>query len=153
MDKKLETRKYTFTVEGETEQWYFEWLRDQINLCPNRTYNVSVDAKVQQSPRKFYKSINAKTTPQVIHICDVESNDRVHVDKFNKILSEMKEAKSQKRITYILGYSKKLLNLRNSIAHGISTNYDYLSLAFVGIMVQMIWDISTNDVILGYEFE
>lgn len=39
------------------------------------------------------------------------------------------------------------------IAHGISTNYDYLSLAFVGIMVQMIWDISTNDVILGYEFK
>lgn len=105
MDKKLETRKYTFTVEGETEQWYFEWLRDQINVCPNRTYNVSIDAKVQQSPRKFYKSINAKTTPQVIHICDVESNDRVHVEKFNKILSEMKEAKSQKRINYILGYS------------------------------------------------
>jgi hypothetical protein len=50
-------------------------------------------------------------------------------------------------------FGKKLLNLRNSIAHGISTNYDYLSLAFVGIMVQMIWDISTNDVILGYEFE
>ena len=105
MSKKLETRKYTFTVEGETEQWYFEWLRDQVNSCPNRTYNVAIEAKVQQSPRKFYKSVNAKTTPQVTHICDVESNDQVHVDKFTNILSEMKEAKSQKRITYLLGYS------------------------------------------------
>ena len=50
-------------------------------------------------------------------------------------------------------FDKSMLNLRNSIAHGISTTYDYLSLAFVGVMVQMIWDISTNDVILGYEFK
>lgn len=26
----LEIRKYTFSVEGETERWYFEWLRDVI---------------------------------------------------------------------------------------------------------------------------
>jgi len=49
-------------------------------------------------------------------------------------------------------FDKRMLNLRNSIAHGISTTYDYLSLAFVGVMAQMIWDISTNDVVLGYEF-
>ena len=30
MSEKLETRKYTFTVEGETEQWYLFWLRDQV---------------------------------------------------------------------------------------------------------------------------
>ena len=34
MSERLETIKYTFTVEGETEQWYLEWLRDQINVCP-----------------------------------------------------------------------------------------------------------------------
>ena len=105
MRSKLETRKYIFTVEGETEQWYFEWLRDQINACPERTYNVAIDAKVQQSPKKFYKSVNAKTTPMVTHICDIESNEQVHVDKFTRILSEMKEAKKQKNITYVLGYS------------------------------------------------
>ena len=105
MNNKLETRKYVFTVEGETEQWYFEWLRDQINACPGRTYNVAIDAKVQQSPRKFYKGVNAKTTPLVTHICDIESNEPIHVDKFHRILSEMKEAKTQKRISYSLGYS------------------------------------------------
>ena len=45
MSEKLETRKYTFTVEGETEQQYLFWLRDQINTCPERTYNVTIDAK------------------------------------------------------------------------------------------------------------
>ncbi len=105
MSDKLETKKYVFSVEGETEQWYLLWLRDQINQCEKRKYNVSIDAKIQQSPKKFYKTVNAKTTPEIIHICDVESNEPVHVEKFRNILSEMKEAKTQKRITYRLGYS------------------------------------------------
>ena len=60
---------------------------------------------MQQSPKKFYKNANVKATPEVYHICDVESNDQVHVDKFRNILSEMKDAKTQKKITYRLGYS------------------------------------------------
>ena len=63
MSEKLETKKLVFTVEGETEQWYLEWLRDQINTCEDRKYNVAVEAKVQQSPRKFYKTVNAKSVP------------------------------------------------------------------------------------------
>ena len=105
MKDKLYTRKYTISVEGETEKWYFDWLEKQINACEGRAFNASIDAKVQQSPRKFYKGLNAKTTPQAIHICDVESNEPVHVDKFKSILSEMKEAKVQKKIAYVLGYS------------------------------------------------
>jgi len=31
MSDKLETKKFVFSVEGETEQWYLLWLRDQIN--------------------------------------------------------------------------------------------------------------------------
>lgn len=103
--ERLERLKYTFTVEGETEQWYLFWLRDQINQHEGRKYNVAFDAKVQQSPRKFYKSINTKTTPEVTHVCDVESNDPAHVRKFQNILSEMAEAKKQKRLKYELGYS------------------------------------------------
>ena len=60
MPKKNEIRKYVMTVEGETEQWYFNWLCDQINADQNRVCDVSIDAKVQQSPRKFYKRINVK---------------------------------------------------------------------------------------------
>ena len=101
----LETKKYVLTVEGETEQWYFLWLKDQINNCADRTYNVSIVPKVQQSPRSFYKGTNSKVTPEVIHICDVESTDDFHIEKFENILREMKEAKTQKNIKYQLGYS------------------------------------------------
>ena len=105
MTERYEIRKYVLTVEGETEQWYFYWLRDQINAASDRTCDVSIEAKVEQSPKKYYKGLNAKTTPQVYHICDMESNEAEHAQKFDRILSEMREAKTQKKITYILGYS------------------------------------------------
>ena len=79
MADKFETKRFVLTVEGETEQWYFTWLRDQINTVPNRAYNASIEAKVEQSPKKIYKGLNAKTTPNVYHICDIESNEQVHV--------------------------------------------------------------------------
>jgi len=63
MPDMRETLKYTFTVEGETEQWYLLWLRDQINACPDREKNISIVPKVQQSPAKFYKSTSRKVTP------------------------------------------------------------------------------------------
>ena len=47
----LETKKFVLTLEGETEMWYFLWLKDQINQCEDRKYNVSIVPKVQQSPR------------------------------------------------------------------------------------------------------
>lgn len=105
MSERLERLKYTFTVEGETERWYLLWLRDQINQCEGRKYNVAFDVRIQQSPRKYYKNINAKTTPEVTHVCDVESNSSIHIQKFQNILSEMAEAKRQKKIRYELGYS------------------------------------------------
>ena len=100
MGELLETRKYTFTVEGETEQWYLYWLRDQINSFERRKFNVAIVAKVQQSPKKYAKSINAKSTPRITHICDVESIEPVHIEKFQRILSEMKESKALKKIDY-----------------------------------------------------
>lgn len=101
----LENKKYVLTVEGETEQWYFLWLRDQINSCEGRTFNAAIDPKVKKSPKSFYKGTNSKVTPEAFHICDVESTDKYHIDNFENILKEMKEAKSQKNIKYHLGYS------------------------------------------------
>lgn len=133
MSEKLETKKFVFTVEGETEQWYLEWFRDQINKCEDRKYNVAVDVKVQQSPKKFFKTVNAKATPEVYHICDVESNEQVHVDKFTNILSEMKDAKTQKRIAYKLGYSNFTFELwmilhKQSCSGSLSHRRQYLNL-------------------------
>lgn len=64
----LETKKYVLTVEGETERWYFLWLKEQINKYAGRNYNASIVPKVQQSPRSFYKGTNAKVTPEAFHI-------------------------------------------------------------------------------------
>ena len=101
----LESRKYVLTVEGETEKWYFLWLKDQINKHGNRTYNANIIPKVIQSPRSFYKGANSKLTPEIFHICDIESKEPIHIDKFQNILKEMKEARKEKNIKYILGYS------------------------------------------------
>lgn len=107
----LETKKYVLTVEGETEKIYFLRLRDQINNVEYRKYNVSIVPKVEQSPRSFYKGTNAKITPEVMHICDIESNDEYHESKFHNILKEMREAKKSKNIKYQLGYSNYTFEL------------------------------------------
>ena len=105
MNKRLETRKYVFTVEGETEQWYLEWLKEQINLYPSRQYNVSIVPKVEKHPLNLAKGSNSITTPQVTHLCDIESKDSYHIEQFKGVLNELKAAKTQKRIRYELGYS------------------------------------------------
>ena len=67
MTDMLETKKYTFTVEGETERWYLLWLRDRINEQEGKEYKVAIEPKVQQHPMKFAKGVNAISTPEVIH--------------------------------------------------------------------------------------
>lgn len=106
MGERKDTRKYTFTVEGWTERWYLEWLRDQINKCPEAAYTVSIDPKVQQSPIKFAKTVNPLAVPNAVHICDYESNDEDHIRKFQDILKQLKMANSLKgrSFKYSLGY-------------------------------------------------
>ena len=87
--ERKENRRYVFTVEGETEQWYFNWLQNEINNCQESRFTVSIVSKVQQSPKKYSKTVNPISTPSVTHICDYESNDQVHVTKFKKILSKL----------------------------------------------------------------
>jgi hypothetical protein len=132
--EKKENRKYVFTVEGETEQWYLEWLQEQINACNKSKYTVSIVAKVQQSPKKYSKTVNPIATPRVTHICDYESNDAGHVAKFQNILSELKEANSTigRKFKYSLGYSNFTFELwivlHKQICNGILTHRtQYLS--------------------------
>ncbi len=101
----IETLKYVLTVEGETEMWYFQWLKDQIQKVENRKYNASIVAKVEQNPASYSKRSNSKITPELIHICDVESTSEEHINKFENILKEMKSAQRQNGIIYRLGYS------------------------------------------------
>lgn len=103
-DRKY-TKKYVFTVEGETEQWYLYWLRDQINGCAHAAYHIQIIAPVQQNPWSYAKTVSAKTTPKITHLCDRESSDREHVQKFEGVLASLSRTRKEKRISCALGYS------------------------------------------------
>lgn len=36
--KRKECRKYYFSVERDTEEWYLKWLEKQINQCDDAEY-------------------------------------------------------------------------------------------------------------------
>jgi len=40
MAKRKSTKKYYFSVEGETERWYLKWLQDRINETEKSIYVV-----------------------------------------------------------------------------------------------------------------
>jgi len=105
MNQKLETLRYSFSVEGVTEKLYLDWLESKINEYPDREYNVSISSKVYQSPKKFAKIINRITTPEAIHLCDIEGVEKDQTVKFHGILSEIKDIAKEKRIKYNVGYS------------------------------------------------
>lgn len=52
MIRRKSTKKYYFSVEGETEQWYLKWLQDLINNTEESTYKVSIDCLVDEIREK-----------------------------------------------------------------------------------------------------
>ncbi len=98
-------KKYYFTVDGETEQWYFEWLQQKINQETSSRYTVSFDYPIK-NPLKRAKAWILPGKEEITHICDYESEDEIHTTHFRETLDAMKEAqKLGKQITYKLGYS------------------------------------------------
>ena len=77
--KKL-TKKYYFSVEGDTEVWYLDWLRDMINSVPERKFNVSFVRKKEIDPIRFVKWLSIQDKTIIYHLSDYESNDREHRD-------------------------------------------------------------------------
>ena len=103
---RKETKKHYFTVEGETEKWYFEWLQRTINASPAALYTVKFDCPVQKDPLKRAKGLVAIEKTEITHIMDRESEEKTHVQQFETVLSRMKSAeKIGKSIKYNLGYS------------------------------------------------
>ncbi len=105
MPRKI-SKKYYFSVEGETEKWYLDWLQERINNDPTAKYKVSIDSKIQKNPLKRAKSLNVLSKTEVTHILDYESNDEIHTTQFITTLDLMKKsARLGKQISYNLGYS------------------------------------------------
>ncbi|PYG84919.1 RloB-like protein [Ruminiclostridium sufflavum DSM 19573] len=112
MAKLKQTKKYYFSVEGETEQWYFKWLQSLINETPESVFKVSFDCPVQKNPLKRAKSIVVTGKTDIYHISDYESDEEIHVRQFKETMDNMKQAKDLgKQINYKFGYSNLTFDL------------------------------------------
>ena len=102
---------YFLSCEGETERWYFEWLKNQINN-DSRTKN-KVDIKFKKlMPSAFAKSNAGTFTKDMLNdsifcrIQDIEDYNDEHIMKFHLLLKSTKEARQRyKKISFIIGYS------------------------------------------------
>lgn len=99
------TLKYYFSVEGETEKWYLDWLREAINGVPAATHKVSIVSK-KKEPVAFAKSLSLLNKTEVTDLFDYESDDDVHSERFRRRLDGLKRASNLgKQIRFSLGYS------------------------------------------------
>lgn len=111
MTKKL-TNQYYFSVEGETEKWYLEWLRDLINATEAANYRVSINCKIEKNPIKFAKSINIMSKTVVYHLCDYEGDEPIHAQRFKDTMDNLKKVRDMKKqIVYKFDYSNLTFDL------------------------------------------
>ncbi|MDD2234697.1 MAG: RloB domain-containing protein [Desulfitobacteriaceae bacterium] len=108
-----EDRKYYFTVEGETERWYLQWLQGVINAEPSSKYRrIYIDCPIQKDPMKRAKSLITLGRVEITHMFDYESNEEMHTTQFRTTLDRMKQAQaSGKSIKYQLGHSNLTFEL------------------------------------------
>ncbi len=101
-----QAKKFFFSVEGETEKWYLQWLSRSINAAAGARFKSSFDCKVEKDPLSRVKGMSILGKTEISHIIDRESEEPEHVQQFNTALQRMKQAqKLGKKITYKLGYS------------------------------------------------
>lgn len=109
---RKENRTYYFSVEGETEKWYLDWLQGTINENPTAKYTIKLDCKIQKDPLSRAKGLTILGKTEITHIFDRESEEDVHVKQFQTTLDRMKMAQNiGKSITYHLGYSNFMFEL------------------------------------------
>lgn len=111
-NRKMNARYY-FTVEGETEKWYLEWLRDAINADPRSKVKVVCSPKVQKNPVKWAKAkTNLDKSAKVFHVFDFEDEEPIHVKASKDTLANMKKAGSLGRgFRYVSAYSNLTFEL------------------------------------------
>lgn len=103
----LEKSNPILTYEGETEFWYFEWLREQINKDERRCANLVFQAEKTLAPDKYAKRVTSVFEGRKwYHILDKESATQNNIEKFRNGLKSFRKANGvRKYIKCILGYS------------------------------------------------
>ena len=109
---RKQTLTYYFSVEGETEQWYLEWLEAQINANENANYIVKFIAKVEKDPVSFIKKLVVQKKTTIWHLSDIEGSSDEQIQTVHNTLGRLKEAKSLgKSVIYKWGYSNLSFDL------------------------------------------
>lgn len=101
------SNSYFFSMEGETEKWYLDWLQKEINSESSSTHNACIKAKVEKDPMRFVKTIPILNKTEVWHLFDYEGSTASNQNAqhiFESTLENMKKAEKQKNIKYKLGY-------------------------------------------------
>lgn len=125
MKLRKQSYHYYFSVEGETEKLYFQWLQKIINETEMSKIKVNFVCKKQPDPTQMIKSLNIICKTEIYHIADYESNDEEHTTKFNHTIDNLKKARSMgKNITYKFGYSNFTFDLW-IILHKIDCNNSF----------------------------
>lgn len=109
---RKQTLTYYFSVEGETEQWYLEWLEAQINANENANYIVKFITKVEKDPVSFIKKLVVQKKTTIWHLSDIEGSSDEQIKTVHNTLGRLKEAKGLgKSIIYRWGYSNLSFDL------------------------------------------
>lgn len=108
---RKEEKTFYFSVEGQTEKLYLQWLEETINALSPK-YKVFFNIIVSRNPLKRINSLPAKEVNTVYHLCDFESNDPYHTKQFIQMLDNLSKAKKHKKIKdFKLGYSNQTFDL------------------------------------------
>lgn len=103
---------YYFSVEGDTEKWYLDWLQNAINNDPNCKIQVKLNSKAEKNPISYVKSLTILGKTEITHVFDRESTNKEHTEAFLKTLDGMKTAeKCGKNVKYLCGYSNYTFDL------------------------------------------
>ena len=92
MPKKI-NKTYYFSVEGDTEKWYLEWLKNMINNSDASKCKVQFVIKSYIDPIKMVKGLSIIGRTKIMHVIDFESNTAPDIKRFQENLKSMKKAK------------------------------------------------------------
>lgn len=121
---RVTSNKYTFSVEGQTERLYLEWLQQQINNCPDATHKVLFSIAVEKDPVRLIKRSNIISKTTIYHLCDYEEDTAEYIKRFESTIDKMIAARNTKQIQYELGYSNLTFELW-MILHKMDSNNAY----------------------------
>lgn len=139
MTPRKQTLTYYFSVEGETEQWYLEWLEAQINALDEAKFKVKFKAEVQKDPVSYGKKLTIQGKTIIWHLSDIEGSSREQIQAVERTLSRLKDVKTLKKsIVYKWGYSNLSFDLWmilhkqncNAELNGVDSYLSHINKAF-----------------------